>query len=116
LFDSLLLRIVGNGLIVEIKTVTALVGIHQAQVISYLKTCEQSLGLLLNFRETAMRKGIKRVVWTPKSVVDRATLSPRSVHLKCYPQLPRQARCEKHPTTIHDVPSDEIDCKFSSKA
>ena len=59
--------IVGNGLIVEIKTVTALLGIHQAQVISYLKTCEQSLGLLLNFRETVMRRGIKRVVWTGRS-------------------------------------------------
>ena len=56
--------VVGHGLVVEIKAVTTLVGSHQAQVISYLKALESGLGLLLNFREPSMRRGIKRVVWS----------------------------------------------------
>ena len=56
--------VVGEGLVVEIKTVSALAGVHHAQAISYLKALGVQLGLLLNFREASMRKGIKRVVWS----------------------------------------------------
>jgi GxxExxY protein len=55
--------IVGGALVVEIKAVTQLVVVHQAQVISYLKAIGSGLGLLLNFRCASMRSGIKRVVW-----------------------------------------------------
>ena len=54
--------VVGGGLVVEIKALTALGPVHQAQVISYLKSLGTQLGLLLNFREIRMRDGIKRVV------------------------------------------------------
>ena len=37
--------------------------VHQAQVISYLKALGSGLGLVLNFREAVMRRGISRVVW-----------------------------------------------------
>ena len=53
-----------KGYVLEPEAVTALVTVHQAQVISYLKACGQILGLLLNFREATMRRGIKRVVWS----------------------------------------------------
>ena len=56
--------IVGGKLVVEVKTVPALAAVHKAQVISYLRSLDTSLGLLLNFKETMMRKGIQRVVWT----------------------------------------------------
>lgn len=55
--------IVGDALVVELKAVTAMTGVHQAQVISYLRALGSELGLLLNFRVFAMRDGIKRVVW-----------------------------------------------------
>lgn len=54
--------LVGGELIVEIKAVTQLLAIHSAQVISYLKAHKTALGLLLNFKETQMRRGVKRVV------------------------------------------------------
>jgi len=56
--------VVAGKLVVEVKAVPALAAIHKAQVISYLRYWGTSLGLLLNFKETMMRKGIQRVVWT----------------------------------------------------
>lgn len=56
--------VVCESLVVEIKAVSTLAPVHQAQVISYLKAMDSQLGLLLNFREGSMRKGIRRVVWS----------------------------------------------------
>jgi len=52
----------GGRLIVELKAVEALAPIHKAQVISYLKTMELQLGLLINFHTPVLRDGIQRVV------------------------------------------------------
>lgn len=54
--------IVGDGLIVELKTVEALAPIHKAQVLSYLKATHCVLGLLINFNVPVLRDGIRRVV------------------------------------------------------
>jgi len=57
--------VVGESLVVEIKAVRQLTDVHTAQVISYLKAGDFHLGLLLNFREAVLRRGVKRVVWRP---------------------------------------------------
>jgi len=57
--------VVGGSLVVEVKAVSSLMDVHTAQVISYLKSGRFHLGLLLNFREAVLRRGIKRVVWSP---------------------------------------------------
>ena len=54
--------LVGETLIVELKAVDALLPIHLAQVISYLKTTSCPLALLINFNVTVVKDGIKRVV------------------------------------------------------
>lgn len=56
--------LVDGRLVVEIKTVDALIPVHRAQVISYLKALGQPLGLLLNFRAALLRDGLERVVYT----------------------------------------------------
>jgi GxxExxY protein len=56
--------LVGGKLVVELKAVESLVPIHTAQVISYLKTIGQPVGLLLNFNASLLKQGIKRVVYT----------------------------------------------------
>ena len=56
--------LVGGQLVVELKTVEELADIHQAQVISYLKTTRLQLGLLINFNVPILRNGIQRVVYT----------------------------------------------------
>jgi len=56
--------LVGERLIVELKAVEGLLPIHRAQLISYLKATNCTLGLLINFNETRLAQGIRRVVLT----------------------------------------------------
>lgn len=56
--------LVADILIVEIKAVSELAPIHQAQVISYLKAMKLKLRLLINFHTSLLKQGIKRVVLT----------------------------------------------------
>ncbi len=48
--------------VVEIKAVDALLAIHQAQLLSYLKLSGKRLGLLINFNVVRLKDGIKRLV------------------------------------------------------
>ena len=54
--------LVEPGVIVELKTVDSILPIHEAQLISYLRTTGYRLGLLINFRCNLLKKGIKRIV------------------------------------------------------
>jgi len=54
--------LVGRRVITDLKTVETLAPIHQAQVLSYLKTTGLRLGLLINFKVQILKDGIKRVV------------------------------------------------------
>ena len=55
---------VADKLIVELKAVETLLPIHKAQLISYLRGMELSLGLLINFNVRMLRDGIQRVVYS----------------------------------------------------
>ena len=51
-----------SGLVVvELKTVDALLEVHDAQVLTYLKFTGCHIGLLLNFRSTMLTKGLRRL-------------------------------------------------------
>ena len=54
--------LIDKCLVVELKAVNELADIHIAQVLSYLKTTELQLGLLINFNTKYLRDGIKRVI------------------------------------------------------
>ena len=54
--------LVGDKIVVELKTVESLSPVHTAQVISYLKAKGLQLGLLINFNVPVLRDGVKRVV------------------------------------------------------
>lgn len=54
--------LVEKEIVVEIKAVEKLCDIHLAQILTYLKLSKCKIGLLLNFNETSMKNGIKRVV------------------------------------------------------
>jgi GxxExxY protein len=54
--------LVSQLVVVEIKAVDALIPIHHAQVLTYLKLGGWKVGLLLNFNVTRMTSGIKRLV------------------------------------------------------
>lgn len=50
-----------NQLIVELKTVEKLTSLHKAQLLTYLRLSNQSIGLLINFNTESLRHGIHRV-------------------------------------------------------
>lgn len=53
--------IVGRLVLVEIKAVPKIKRVHQCQVVSYLRTLDMRLGLILNFAAELMKHGIRRV-------------------------------------------------------
>ena len=56
--------LVENELVVELKSVEHISGIHVAQLISYLRASELELGLLMNFNVPILKEGIRRVIRT----------------------------------------------------
>lgn len=54
--------VVENRLVLELKSVEALLPIHEAQLLTYLKLANLSLGLLINFNVPILTRGIKRLV------------------------------------------------------
>jgi GxxExxY protein len=51
-----------NELIVELKSVDEIKGIHEAQLLTYMKLAGVKVGLLINFNVTKLKDGIKRFV------------------------------------------------------
>ncbi len=54
--------VVKNQVIVELKTVTAFLPVHEAQIITYLRLSGIRVGLLINFHAVPFKSGIKRFV------------------------------------------------------
>jgi GxxExxY protein len=54
--------VVEDDVIVEIKAVDALAGIHKAQLLTYLRLSGFSVGLLINFNVELFKDGVRRVV------------------------------------------------------
>ena len=53
--------ILGDKVILEIKSIEALADIHFKQVLTYLKLTNLKLGLIVNFNVVLLKDGIKRV-------------------------------------------------------
>jgi len=54
--------VVENRIIIELKAVDQLLPIHDAQLLTYLKLANISLGLLLNFNVLLFKQGVRRIV------------------------------------------------------
>jgi GxxExxY protein len=54
--------VVEGQVIVELKTVEQLLPLHEAQILSYLKSTGMKVGLLMNFNVKQLKTGIKRMV------------------------------------------------------
>jgi len=57
--------VVDNALVVEIKCVDRLLSIHKAQVLTYLRLTKLQAGLLVNFHETVLKNGLRRLILSP---------------------------------------------------
>jgi iron complex transport system substrate-binding protein len=54
--------VVDGKVLVEIKSVERLIGLHQAQTLAYMRLLKLPVGLILNFYSEVLRTGIKRLV------------------------------------------------------
>ncbi len=57
--------IVDGRLLVEIKSIEQVSGIHDAQLLSYLKLSSMKVGLLINFNVRTLTQGVHRKVLGP---------------------------------------------------
>lgn len=53
--------LINKLVVVELKAVDALIDVHEAQVLTYLKFTGCRLGLLLNFNSSTLIKGLRRL-------------------------------------------------------
>jgi GxxExxY protein len=68
-YDDLLLPcgyradiVVGDSVIVEVKSVDRILPVHEAQLLTYLRVSRYRIGLLLNFNTLSLKDGIRRRV------------------------------------------------------
>jgi len=54
--------LVEDAVIIELKSVEAVLPVHCAQVLSYLRLTEKRVGLLINFNVSYLRQGVRRIV------------------------------------------------------
>jgi GxxExxY protein len=54
--------LIEDKLIVELKSVDQIKGIHEAQLLTYMKLAGVKTGLLMNFNVTMLKSGIRRFV------------------------------------------------------
>lgn len=59
--------IVDGEVIVEVKTVTKILPVHEAQLLTYLRLSGIQRGLLLNFHAFPFKDGIKRLIRSTKA-------------------------------------------------
>jgi GxxExxY protein len=53
--------VVEDLVIIEIKAVQSLLPVHEAQLLSYLKSGNKPVGLLINFHVSVLKNGLKRL-------------------------------------------------------
>jgi len=54
--------VIDNFLILELKAIEHILPIHEAQLISYMKSSGLKVGLLINFNVKQLKSGIRRMV------------------------------------------------------
>ena len=54
--------VVEGEVVVEVKSVSDAIAIHEAQLLSYLKLTGCQVGLLINFNVKLLRHGIRRII------------------------------------------------------
>ena len=54
--------LVDDAVVVEVKSIAELAPIHEAQLLTYMRIGRWKVGLLLNFNEVVLKKGIRRRV------------------------------------------------------
>jgi len=54
--------IVGDKVVVEIKSIKTIAPVHKKQLLTYLRLTDKRLGLVINFNVDLIKNGITRIV------------------------------------------------------
>ena len=57
--------LVESEVIVELKSVETIKPVHKKQLLTYLRLAKKDLGLLINFNEALLKRGISRITNAP---------------------------------------------------
>ncbi len=57
--------LVENLVILELKSVEGILPVHEAQLLTYLRLTNKEVGLLINFNEPILKRGIRRLTLKP---------------------------------------------------
>ena len=57
--------LVEDTVVVELKSVERIKDVHKKQLLTYLRLANKPLGLLINFNESLLKKGISRIINAP---------------------------------------------------
>jgi GxxExxY protein len=57
--------LVESAVVVELKSVEEIKPVHKKQLLTYLRLAKKDLGLLINFNEVLLKKGIYRIANAP---------------------------------------------------
>lgn len=52
--------LVEKAVVIELKAIEAIAPVHEAQILTYMKFANKTMGLLINFNVTLLKNGIKR--------------------------------------------------------
>jgi GxxExxY protein len=61
--------LVEDIVIVELKSVETVQPVHKKQLLTYLRLAKKPLGLLINFNESMLKKGITRIINSPQNTI-----------------------------------------------
>ena len=56
--------VIDDRLVVELKSIDRIAGVHVAQAISYLRASGIGMALIVNFNVPLLQQGIRRVLWS----------------------------------------------------
>jgi iron complex transport system substrate-binding protein len=66
--------LVDGAVVVEVKASAAILPIHQAQLLTYLRLTDLPVGLVINFQVERLVDGVKRVINAPSSAMKSAAV------------------------------------------
>jgi GxxExxY protein len=56
---------IGDLIIVEVKSVENILPVHEAQLLGYVRMTHKELGLLINFNSATLSKSVRRIINLP---------------------------------------------------
>jgi GxxExxY protein len=86
--------VVEDSIVVELKSIEDLAPVHHAQLLTYLKSLNKRVGLLINFNVPILKNGLKRVVnrYTGPAVTPQTSAVSAFDTLQSSPRLPPRLR------------------------